>query len=101
MNHLIPCDFCHANGNFPIRLNFTPERKHCPSCRNCKDTSWTYFFCNLKCFTEWMEKHKVIGDGFPCKSCQGTGYAFGFYENGLCPFCDGSTKVTDTREKIQ
>lgn len=58
---------------------------------------------------EWLDRLEVAEKGFPCPRCvnyttgKSTGWAFGFEQNGICPFCEGTQRIKNrktTKSKI-
>ena len=98
MMQLITCSHCGKEGTFKIDLKATPEIKSCEACHHISTVEFNFYFCDLKCFKEWF----VVNEkGVPCVQCRGTGFAFGFKENGTCKVCSGSKIIplTGTENK--
>src|SRR5262252_129685 len=94
---VIRCSQCQAEGAFDLRLSFEYENRFCPTCHHTGDGNWDYWFCNLGCFFAWLKENEIEEKGFPCQCCRGTGFAFGFEQNGVCKCCDGTKRV---KEKV-
>jgi hypothetical protein len=98
MLSVIHCDNCGMSGIFEFNLGFIFSEKSCSECHNYKSESWNYYFCNLKCFFNWIKEKKIETEGFECKACQNqenvsTGWWLGFKEWGTCLVCRGTKRV--------
>lgn len=93
MMELVRCTNCNKSGHFKITLTAEYDYRSCGNCHNHSTSEWRYYFCNMKCQQEWMNSVNLVDDGFPCRSCRETGWAFGFESNGVCDTCNGFRKV--------
>lgn len=93
MMSLIECNDCGKTGTFKIEIKVTPEQHSCEKCHKISVTSWTLFFCDMTCFSNWMNKNDIFKNGFPCIRCSATGFSYGFETNGKCELCNGNKYV--------
>lgn len=98
---MIKCDYCNQTGTFDVNLNFEYENTRCNHCNHSQQYDWKYHFCNLTCFFTWLKENNIEEEGFLCKSCNVTGFAYGHKENGPCAYCDGTKRVKVSKEKIR
>lgn len=91
MIQLIHCERCGKSGIFSVRIEIDYQHRKCPTCAHDDKQSYSYHFCDTKCFDDWIRK-MIQPDSqlrFPCYSCGTTGFAFTFEENGPCQQCEG------------
>ena len=87
-----------------INLEFTSAMKSCECCNHNSVNKWQYSFCDLKCFSQWLNENDVLEKGFPCRAClscmnddeEPTGWAYGIESNGTCKICDGTKRIKGT-----
>lgn len=90
----ISCDGCGMVGMFPLELKVEYRREDCSACRHTQESAYTYLFCATDCMAKWLAKCSQNGVLFvPCRSCNGSGNAFGFKENGACKNCEGQGEI--------
>lgn len=98
MMMIIPCTQCHCEGQFDLHLTFTYRWSTC-NLSHGHSNEWTFYFCNIKCMTDWLELLDIKNKGIPCQSCHNTGWLFGFEQNGVCDVCDGTLRVLACQNK--
>lgn len=89
----LTCDNCGKWTGLSVTFVFEYSSKGCDKCHQWKYEKWQFYFCDLKCFFEWLEKNKVKERGVPCRDCRWTGYKGGFESNGTCPTCNGEKAI--------
>lgn len=90
---LIRCSFCGGTGSFPLLLRYSSREFSCVHCRTIKERSSDSYFCNLECMFNWIKEVKVEERGLPCRRCNGTGFNWGFEQNGVCEECKGTLGI--------
>lgn len=95
----IECNNCNKSGSFIVEIKVIPEMKICDKCHHIDENGWKLYFCDHKCFAEWLDKNNVISEGFPCRSCEGTGHSLGFDDNPPCKLCLGTGRIKNLNTK--
>jgi len=95
---IIHCDACKKSGMFDFELKFHLESHLCEKCHHHTMDAWTYYFCNIACMMDWLQKNEIADKGIPCRDCRDlsgnpTGFRWGFESNGTCDTCKGSMRV--------
>jgi hypothetical protein len=85
MLQVIGCEHCGGSLNKMLHIEVQYKHSFCTSCGADKLENQNNYFCSVKCLTLYLDIHK----GFVCKSCRGTGFAWGFQSNGTCHCCNG------------
>lgn len=84
------CFNCGDGGPMPATIRYRYRVDTCGQCYHRDKHEYNYYFCSLNCMVVYVAK---FADGLPCASCNSTGFAFSFKENGNCVQCGGRGRV--------
>lgn len=90
---MIHCDWCGQTGWHKVAFIYTYKGETCKECHRMTSSNWKFWFCDQECFFSWIKDQEIAEKGITCQDCHGTGWAFGFEENGTCKTCDGAKRM--------
>lgn len=93
MIRIIQCNWCGKEGWHRVEFTYTYKGDVCKECHHNKSSNWKFWFCDQECFFRWLENQEIEEKGIICQDCHGTGFAFGFENNGTCETCNGTKRV--------
>jgi hypothetical protein len=99
MLQIIHCRNCDKDSFLNISFKMTINVSCCSECHKSDSKEWSFYFCDLKCFQQWLLEEEIFEEGIPCQDCRETGWSAGFESNGVCPTCCGKKRVINTTIK--